>query len=133
MPDQTAAVLRRLAAFGAITRMTGDVDVVTVDGDALVVNDEGGDLRLRYPGGGDEAPEQELLWITDESAQREVVGWVEDYLDDTAMEITIRRDDLDDLVADPFSPRTVQRLIWHFPGADADGIADFLATVRTLG
>ncbi|GAB19301.1 hypothetical protein GOEFS_080_00130 [Gordonia effusa NBRC 100432] len=51
MNDSTRDVVRRLAAFGALTRATGFDDVVVIDGDEITHDDGGGNwIRLRKDG-----------------------------------------------------------------------------------
>ncbi|MFW0788036.1 hypothetical protein [Gordonia sp. CPCC 205333] len=51
MNDSTRDVVRRLAAYGAITRATGFDDVVSIDGDEIAHDDGGGNwIRLRKDG-----------------------------------------------------------------------------------
>ncbi len=122
------AAVRRLAAYGAITRMTGHPDIVTIVGDTLIIGDADRDLILDHADG----PEQPIPapWRTDEAADRAATQWIEDYLEDTYQTLVIRRDYISDLVADPFSTLYLDRLASRFPHPHRDEIDDFLAQAR---
>ncbi|GAB11408.1 hypothetical protein GOARA_068_00670 [Gordonia araii NBRC 100433] len=140
----TAAAFRRLAAYGAITRLTGSDDLVTLDGHDLLVDDGAGRTVRFVLDDHDtfESPSREQQddrpdelpapWSSDLAARRAVTAWVERYLEERAMDVAIRRDDLDELVAHPFSPTSVERLAHHFPGADAETTRDFLTSVEAI-
>lgn len=128
--DSFAAAVRRIAAYGAITRMTGYDYLVMFDGDELVVNDGDEQLRLRR----DEADLAGVItadWASDTAASRVAGDWLEEYLDNTQQFLVIRRDYIDDLVADPFSELYLQRLADRFPMVDLPLVEEFLDDVRT--
>lgn len=122
-----SAVVRRLAAFGAVTRITGYDHVVTLDGSALILDDGDDHARLEGPGDLDAVPAE---WTTDAAAKRTATDWVEEYLDDTYQYLVIRRDSITDLVDDPFSPENLDRLADRFPNVDLPEVQAFLADVR---
>lgn len=122
------AVVRRLAAYGAVTRITGNSDVVTVDGPALILDDGDDHVRLEGPGDVVAVP---ATWTADAAAQRATVDWIEDYLDQTYQALVIRRDAITDLVDDPFSTVNLERLADRFPAVDLPQVRAFLTDVRS--
>lgn len=123
-----SAVVRRLAAYGAVTRITGYDHVVTLDGTALTLDD--GDDHVRLAGPGD-VPEVPANWASDAAAKRTATDWIEEYLDDTYQFLVIRRDAITDLIDDPFSPENLDRLADRFPNVDLAEVQTFLADVRS--
>lgn len=178
--DTFTAIARRLTGFGAVTRMTGFDDVVTLDGPDLVFDDGGGNwLRLRRHDGrlliwgfdedsDAEIPDDELArvpgpvgaspadaapagfvveidpggglagavppvlrdWLTDAAAERELTGWVEEFIEDSAMDLVLRREDVAAVAVNPFSRGDVDRLAAAFPLADPAAIHHFLTLAR---
>lgn len=130
--DLRHAAVRRLAAYGAVTRMTGHPDAVTVAGEALILDDGHRELVLQHGDGtdGPAAPPIPADWRTDEAADRVATQWIEDYLEDTYQLLVIRRDYITDLVADPFATLHLDRLASRFPHPHRDEIDEFLADVR---
>lgn len=125
-------VARRLAAFGALTRMTGTDSLVTLDDGGLTLDDGEHYVRIeRTDGGPLRSPDGPVPagWRTDETTERLAVDWIEDYLEDTYQALVIRRDDITDLIADPFSQLHLERLARRFPAADLPALREFLGTV----
>lgn len=126
--DDFRAAVRRVAAYGAITRMTGFRDLVTLDDDELVVND--GDERLCLRRDSDGLTGVITAdWAGDAAAERMAVDWIEEYVENTQQYLVIRRDYVTDLITDPFSDLYLQRLAGRFPAADLPDIEDFLRDV----
>lgn len=121
------ALARRLAAFGAVTRMTGYDHVVTFSDDGLVLDD---DDYLRLPLDGSVPDEVPPAWTTDSRADFVITEWIEDYLEDTYQVLVIRRDYIGDLISDPFSQQHLARLADRFPNVDLPAIEEFLTPVR---
>ncbi|MFT3716172.1 MAG: hypothetical protein QM774_09565 [Gordonia sp. (in: high G+C Gram-positive bacteria)] len=119
---------RRIVAYGVGTRLTGNHDEVTVDGGSLVVaaEDPARSVTLHD---GDEAG---FPWRTDATAAAAISDYVEEYIDETGVVLSVRRDRFDDLVADPYDEWTLEFLAHCFPAADLTEIHRFLAEARTV-
>ena len=122
------AVARRLAAYGAITRMTGSDHIVVFDDTGLTLDD--GDEYLHLPLDGTTLDEVPPAWRSDDAADRRATRWIEDYLEDTFQTLVIRRHYIDDLVRDPFSPVFLDHLADRFPNVDLPEIQAYLAEIR---
>ncbi|WP_454163783.1 alpha/beta fold hydrolase [Gordonia iterans] len=128
-PTDLPDAARRIAAYGAITRMTGFDYLVELDGAELVVND--GDERLSlHRDDGDLSGIVTADWASDSAAERVATEWIEDYVEQTQQFLVIRRHYIADLIADPFSEIHLERLADRFPNADIPAIEEFLSDVR---
>ncbi|GAC58686.1 hypothetical protein GOHSU_46_00070 [Gordonia hirsuta DSM 44140 = NBRC 16056] len=128
MSPQSHDVARRLTAFGAVTRMTGEDSVVTLSDDGLVLDFDDDYVRLDRDGAADEPIPR--AWTDDARADRVITDWIEDYLDETYQFLVIRRDYISDLISDPFSELYLNRLAGRFPNVDRASIDAFLDEVR---
>ncbi|MFZ2512041.1 MAG: hypothetical protein WAW85_13260 [Gordonia sp. (in: high G+C Gram-positive bacteria)] len=129
---EVPALARRLAAFGAVARMTGFDDVVTFSDEGLILDDDdylrlGRDGNVSNSSGTGAVPR---AWSTDARADQVITDWIEQYLEDTYQFLVIRRDYIGDLVADPFSELYVSRLADRFPNVDLPAIEEFLGGIR---
>ena len=130
--SDVTALARRLAAFGAVARMTGFDHVVTFTDDSLILDDNdylclGRSGTITSDSGTDTVPRS---WSTDARADQVITDWIEEYLEDTYQFLVIRRDYIGDLVADPFSDLHLSRLAGRFPNVDLPAIEVFLREVH---
>ncbi|MFC0314761.1 alpha/beta fold hydrolase [Gordonia phosphorivorans] len=132
MSDSTEfrAVARRLTAFGALHRMTGEHSTVTLNETGLTLDD--GDTYLHLPAAGPLPDDLPAAWASDAAAYAALTAWLEDYLEQTYQALVIRRHYLSDLVSDPYSTEFQEQLADRFPSADQSAIAAFTAEIADL-
>lgn len=130
--SEVSALARRLAAFGAVARMTGFDHVVTFSDEGLILDDDDY-LRVDLEGTvttGSGSHHVPRAWSTDARADQVITDWIEEYLEDTYQFLVIRRDYIGDLVGDPFSELYLSRLASRFPNVDLPAIEEFLGAIR---